>query len=222
MAAGSRDEPCRPRHRPVRWAADDGRAAAADGDRGGRRCARAAVGPRRRPDRGVGRRRTRDADPDLIADRDHGALAERLAVTLDVAIRLRLPAPAEIEDGRHFVFVTDADRPEDGAATVTFDLAYFLTGAEGEQAAAEHGDEFVNGYYIVNDNPRLRTVPLADHVRVRYIPTGMCCELQPGNLDAWLESILETNPTDYDGKDVPWWITVRAGTITRIQQQYLP
>jgi hypothetical protein len=132
------------------------------------------------------------------------------------------PAPAEIEDGRHFVFVTDADRPEDGAATVTFDLAYFLTGAEGEQAAAEHGDEFVNGYYIVNDNPRLRTVPLADHVRVRYIPTGMCCELQPGNLDAWLESILETNPTDYDGKDVPWWITVRAGTITRIQQQYLP
>jgi hypothetical protein len=47
-------------------------------------------------------------------------------------------------------------------------------------------------------------------------------ELQPGNLDAWLEAILETNPTDYGGKDVPWWFTVRDGVVTRIEQQYLP
>ncbi len=103
-----------------------------------------------------------------------------------------------------------------------FDLAYFLTGTQGEQAAEDHGDEFVNGYYIVNDNPRLRTLPLAEDVEVVYIPTTQCCELQPGDVDAWLESINETNPTDYGGKDVPWWFTVEGGQITRIEQQYLP
>lgn len=133
------------------------------------------------------------------------------------------PRPGVIEDGRHFVYVTEAARLEDGGATVTFDLAYFLTGEEGAQAAAEHGDEFVNDSYIVNDNPRLRTLPLAATVRVRYVPIGSgTTELQPGNVDAWLESILETTPTDYGGKDVPWWFTVKGGVITRIAQQYLP
>jgi hypothetical protein len=134
------------------------------------------------------------------------------------------PKPAEIEDGKHFVYVTDAARLQDGSATITFDLAYFLTDGEGEQAAAEHGDEFVNGYYIQNDNPKLRTVPLADDVVVRYIPVDApdATELQRGNLDAWLESILETNQTDYPGTTVPWWITVREGEIVRIAQQYLP
>jgi hypothetical protein len=133
------------------------------------------------------------------------------------------PRPDVIEDGRHFVYVTDAARVGDGGATVTFDLAYFLTGERGAQAAAEHGDEFVNDFYIVNDNPRLRTLPLAANVRVRYIPIGSgTTELQPGNVDAWLESILETNPTDYGGRDVPWWFTVKGGAVTRIAQQYLP
>jgi hypothetical protein len=137
------------------------------------------------------------------------------------------PEPSEsespiIEDGHHFVFVKRALYPPDGSPRVRFDLAYFLTGAQGEQAAADHGDEFVNGYYIVNDNPRLRTLPLADEVEVEYVPASQCCELQPGDIDAWLESINETNQTDYAGKGVPWWFTVEGGEITRIEQQYLP
>lgn len=138
------------------------------------------------------------------------------------------PEPSEggessiLEDGHHFVYVTDAARRKDGSVRVTFDLAYFLTGEAGERAAAEHGDEFVNDYYIVNDNPRLRTLSLGEDVGVRYIPAGGCCELQPGSVDAWLEAVLETNPTDYAGKDVPWWFTVKGGAITKIAQRYLP
>jgi hypothetical protein len=137
------------------------------------------------------------------------------------------PAPPEsespiLEDGHHFVFVKRALYPPDGSPRVRFDLAYFLTGTQGEQAAEDHGDEFVNGYYVVNDNPRLRTLPLAEDVEVEYIPATQCCELQPGDIDTWLESIRETNQTDYDGKDVPWWLTVEGGKITRIEQQYLP
>jgi hypothetical protein len=137
------------------------------------------------------------------------------------------PKPSEsesaiLEDGHHFVFVKEAVVFPDATRKVRFDLAYFLTGDEGEEAAADHGDEFVDGYYIVNDSDRLRSLPLAEEVEVEYIPVDQCCELQPGDIDAWLESINETNPTDYGGTDVPWWLTVEGGQITRIEQQYLP
>jgi hypothetical protein len=127
-----------------------------------------------------------------------------------------------LEDGRHFVYVESASRREDGSTSVRLDLAYFFRGERAEQEAAERGDEVVSGYYIVNDNPRLRTLPVADDVEVEYIPESFCCELQPGNIDAWLEAVLETNPTDYPGTNVPWWFTVEGGEITRIKQQYLP
>jgi hypothetical protein len=131
------------------------------------------------------------------------------------------PSPV-LEDGRHFVYVETAFPRANGSARVRFDLAYFYTDARAEQEAAERGGLVEDGYYIVNDNDRLRTLPLADDVRVRYIPLDFCCELQRGNIDAWLEAVLETNQTDYAGKDVPWWFTVEGGLITRIEQQYLP
>ena len=135
------------------------------------------------------------------------------------------PSGAEspvLEDGHHFVYVKKVLLPPDGSRRVRFDLAYFFTGAKAEAAAADHGDEVVDGYYIVNDNARLRTLPLADDVEVEYVPESNCCELQPGNIDAWIEAVLATNPTDYAGTNVPWWFTVEGGRVTRIEQQYLP
>jgi hypothetical protein len=127
-----------------------------------------------------------------------------------------------LEDGRHFVYVKTAFRRANGTARVRFDLAYFYTGARAASEAAERGGEVTDGFYIVNDNPRLRTLPLADDVEVEYVPVDNCCELQPGNVDAWLEAVLATNPTDYAGTEVPWWFTVEGGAITRIEEQYLP
>jgi hypothetical protein len=135
------------------------------------------------------------------------------------------PQPSEspvLEDGHHFVYVTSASRLEDGTSEVEFDLAYFYTDARADKEAAERGDVVEDGYYIVNENDLLRTLPLADEVQVRYIPLDFCCKLQRGNIDAWLEAVLETNQTDYQGKDVPWWFTVEGGHITKIEQQYLP
>jgi hypothetical protein len=135
------------------------------------------------------------------------------------------PSGAEspvLEDGHHFVYVKKVILRADGSRRVRFDLAYFFTGAKADAAAADHGDEVVDGYYIVNDNARLRMLPLADDVEVEYVPESNCCELQPGNIDAWIEAISATNPTDYAGTNVPWWFTVEGGQITRIEQQYLP
>jgi hypothetical protein len=127
-----------------------------------------------------------------------------------------------LADGRHFVYVTEATPADAEPSTVTFNLAYFFRGDRAEREADERGDEVVNDHYIVNDNPRLRTLSLADTVEVRYIPVDRCCDLQEGNVDAWLESILESNPTDYPGKDAAWWFVVDGGHITRIEQQFLP
>jgi hypothetical protein len=137
------------------------------------------------------------------------------------------PEPAgsqapSLQDGHHFVYVESASRRADGSTRVRFDLAYFFQGERAEREAAERGDEVVSGYYIVNDNPRIRVLPVADDVDVEYIPATRCCELEPGDIDAWVEAVLETNPTDYAGTNAPWWFTVEGGEITRIEQQYLP
>ena len=127
------------------------------------------------------------------------------------------PVPVLV-DGRHFVFTRSAKA---SPASMRVDLAEFLTDEAAQDAAEEHGDEAVNGYYIVNDNPRLRTLPVADDVRVRYISMSACCDLVPGTWDQFVEAVNATAQTDLDAS-APWWITVRDEQILRIEQQYLP
>jgi hypothetical protein len=130
------------------------------------------------------------------------------------------PEPEVLTDGRYFVAPTRG--LEGPPTTMEFDQAYFLTGADAEQAAADHGDVLAADYYIVNDNPLLRELPVSPLVVVRYVPAGLCCDLQSGLFDPWAAAVNEELQTDYAGKDAYWWITVRSGEIVRIAQQYLP
>lgn len=133
------------------------------------------------------------------------------------------PSPA-LEDGRHFGYIRSVDAD---AMTLRFDLAYFLTGEEANQAAAEHGDEVPvpNDYYIVNDNPRLRTLPIAADVEVWVIDWSHCCDLVRGELGPFLDAFATRHhPWDalYQGRRAPYWLTVRDGAVVRIEVQYLP
>jgi hypothetical protein len=129
------------------------------------------------------------------------------------------PSPEPVlVDGRHFVFARSAKA---SPASLRFDLAEFLTDEAAQDAAEEHGDEATDGYYIVNDNPRLRTLPVADAVRVRYIPVSACCDLVPGTWEQFVEAVNATAQTDLEAS-APWWITVRDEQVVRIEQQYLP
>ncbi|MGZ8630402.1 MAG: hypothetical protein ACXWZF_05480 [Actinomycetota bacterium] len=128
------------------------------------------------------------------------------------------PAAETLGDGRYFVSVESATATP---GSLRFDLAEFLTGTDAEEAAQDHGDEVVSGYYIVNDNPRLRRMPVSSTVEVRYIPVSRCCELVPGDWDAFVGAVDGTTQTDYDAS-APWWITIRGGTIVSVDQQYLP
>ena len=129
------------------------------------------------------------------------------------------PTPG-LPDGRYFVY----PKKVSGASVLTFDVAQFLTGKAAADAATAHGDESPppNDYYIVNDVKKLSTYPVSSAVVVRYIPTANCCNLKPGNFSAWSEAVNGTAMTDYPGKNAPWWITIKGGSIVKIQQQFLP
>ncbi|MDP9330497.1 MAG: hypothetical protein M3P11_07680 [Actinomycetota bacterium] len=135
------------------------------------------------------------------------------------------PEPsAQLEDGRYFVYakkVTGSGDP----MKLTFDLAYLLGGQEADDAAAAHGDPPPeDGYYLVNDNPLLRTVPIDPEVTVRYIPTGAVDQatLKAGNIDGWSAAVNGTAMTDYRDGDAGWWIVIQGGEVTSIKQQYFP
>ncbi len=90
-----------------------------------------------------------------------------------------------------------------------------------EAAIEECGPDVPNGYCIVNENPRVRTLPVARTVTVRYIPAGACCDLEPGSFPPLAEAVNGTAQTDYDPA-APYWITVQDGQIMRVTQQFLP
>jgi hypothetical protein len=121
-----------------------------------------------------------------------------------------------LEDGRHPVFITALDS---AARTVEFDLIQFLTGDEAVAAwDAAHPDQPggpPNDYFIVNENPRLRVLALANDVTVT-VPS-----FEGGGLHA--QAIpFDDLPARLAGTTNPFWLTVENGTVTAIDEQYIP
>ena len=136
----------------------------------------------------------------------------------------------QLPDGRYFVYAKkvagDGTAGGSGRLKLTFDLAYLLGGPAANEAAAAHGVEtpVPNDYFIVNDNPLLRTYPISPDVSVKYIPTDTAdqVKLHPGTIDAWANAVNGTAMTDYRNGDAGWWIVIQGGEITSIKQQYFP
>jgi hypothetical protein len=134
--------------------------------------------------------------------------------------------PPRLEDGEHFGFI---DKVSPAPQTMVFDLAYFFTGDEANDVAAERGDEVPvpNDYYIVNDNPRLRKLALAPDVEIVLIDWNTCCDQTfLGDLDTFADamegSFVEIDGQIYGGSGSPYFLTVEDGLVTRIQEQFLP
>ena len=133
---------------------------------------------------------------------------------------------AALEDGRHrYVRSVDTE-----AGTIEFDLAYFLSGKEADQAYQEAtGDtgHVPNDHFVVNDNPMLRTLILAPDVHLRLLDWNHCCEtFFDGDPSLFAQAIREQGDV-IDGGVVyrgqsQWWITVQDGVVTEIEEQYSP
>jgi hypothetical protein len=138
------------------------------------------------------------------------------------------PAPATpkapLEDGRHFGYIKRVDFQ---TSTVVFDLAYLLKGEQANEAAAAHGYETPvdNDYFIVNDNPRLRTLTMSPRVQVLLLNWNRCCntffQANRRHFEASFK-IKHFTGGNYQGTYGSYWLTVEHGAVVKIQNQYQP
>jgi hypothetical protein len=138
-----------------------------------------------------------------------------------------VPETGQLEDGRHFGFVRFVDV---AGRTIEFDLAYWLSGEEANQAYQEAtGDRgpVPNDHFVVNDNPALRTLVLAPDARLVLLDWNHCCDATfDGDLAIFARAVeLQDDVLDgdllYRGLS-SWWVTVENGVVTRIEEQYSP
>lgn len=136
------------------------------------------------------------------------------AATVPTGTQVLEDAPAILADGRHPVYLKTIDV---AGSKITFDLIVFLTGAEAEaQWIKDHNGqtpEALNGYYIINNNTKLRTLPVSAGVVVTTV------EGDPGNPKTLAFKDLPSFPAV---SQTPFWITVVKGEITLVEQQFIP
>lgn len=129
------------------------------------------------------------------------------------------------EDERQFCFVT-AVTWEGGQAELTVDYAQMLTGRAAAAAAAAAGDESPppNDYYIVNENPRLRTFPVKSELMVRMASSteGARPEGYDMPFAEWYDAYSGMSGSFPGIRNVPYWVTVSEGIVVKLEEQFLP
>lgn len=138
----------------------------------------------------------------------------------------RPPAPPTgLADGRHATYLHELDVP---GRTLTVDVIQFLTGQEAIDAYhaefPEDPDGPPNDYWIVNANPRLRTLPVSADARVRLVRLAEDgdADLDPGTWDELPEYLAHDRPEDDRLSWNPFWVRVAGGIVTHIEEQYVP
>jgi hypothetical protein len=154
--------------------------------------------------------------PATVGSVGTGALEDVPASRTPAASPSRSTAPS-LADGRSASYLKGVDLH---ARTVTFDLIVFLTGdAATKEWLKTHPDEPdgpPEGYLIINDNPQLRTLPLAAQVTVKVVNLNSPADLQQikiAELPAHLSGERQT--------PLPYWLTVLHGQVTGFQEEYL-
>jgi hypothetical protein len=134
-----------------------------------------------------------------------------------------IPTPEPIlEDGRHPAYLTAVDVT---GGRVQFNVVQYLTGEaahEYEEAQEGQPDYYESDYYTIDENPRLRTLPVASQVAVTVLRTPES-SLDPhpiafADLPAYLDELPSAAPGRL-GSSV-YWLTVRGDTVVAIEEQF--
>jgi hypothetical protein len=125
------------------------------------------------------------------------------------------PGAGSLPAGIWFGFLVERD-----GSTVGFDLACFYFGDIAWEKAAEEGQTAENDYWIVNDNPTLRDVPVAAQATIWTITGDATQGLQPLDFASWTGA--ESTYTSCPGTACVMWLYVNAGEATEIAEQFLP
>lgn len=124
------------------------------------------------------------------------------------------PGTDTLPDGIWFGYVL-ARTPSD----IDFDLACFYFGDIAYEKGAEDGVDVYNDYYVRDVNPTLRTVPIDGSVPVYEISAGDI------SFDDVPFADWPVDPDGYIACPSDWcgvWLYVNAGSVTEIQEQYVP
>ncbi len=136
---------------------------------------------------------------------------------------------------RELAYITEIDV---AAGTIVADYVQWLTGDEARAAAIEDGEiaedqELDDGYYIRNQNPRLRTLAVAPDtpivLSVCYPDAGPCLTRESVTLTVFEQ--LTADPASSTSKEgwswygngyLPYWLTIADSRVVQIEEQYLP
>lgn len=125
------------------------------------------------------------------------------------------PGEGALPDGQWYGEVSDAD-----SAGVLFDLMCFFLGEEADKAALEDGEVMVpvpNGYYVRNEDPTPRTFDVAGDAQVLHYPTGDPATTQLLDYPEWARRV-----TNGQVSLLGVWLTVDAGAVVAIEEQWTP
>jgi hypothetical protein len=136
---------------------------------------------------------------------------------------------------RQLAYVRDIDPV---ARTVVADYVEFLSGDDATSAARSDGvisddEELPGGFYLRNQNPKLRTLALGDPgsivLQACYPDDGPCVVEEAVGLDAWIGLLAdpESAPDRYGWNwfsygTAPFWLTIHDGVVVHFNELYLP
>ena len=145
-----------------------------------------------------------------------GSKAQGSSAGTATATRSKLKPRPLLADGRHAARITTVDTE---GRTVTVDVIQFLTGKAAIKAASAAGEESPppNDYFIVNDNPKLRTLP----VRADFVTVNTLMAQETGSSTKSTVITFE-DFAQLDTRYAVFWVTVRDGWVTTISEQFIP
>lgn len=139
------------------------------------------------------------------------------------------PAMADTGNNlRQFAYIKNVQQQQNGQWMCTVDYIAFYLGYKALQVAKKRGDAAVdtgangkltyfvyNDYYIVNDNKKLRKLPVSSAVVIKLVDfKSNPIKMRNGSLNEL---------TSMKGRDAyPFILSVSKGIITSITQQYVP
>jgi hypothetical protein len=139
-------------------------------------------------------------------------------------------SPPPLENEEYFAVVDDVDT---SANTISFDLASFVEGKRAKDVAREEGaigedEELDTDYFIRNKVEFVRTVGLADDVKVRVV--GDPPDLVDGTIEDFAaafdseegQPFADDGSASYRGAHGRYWLTIKKSEVAAIEEQYLP
>ena len=139
---------------------------------------------------------------------------------------------ASVKETKQAAFITNVYTKQ-GKTYITVDYVDFLRGTAAARAMQEAGEcEGMDGgcyppddYYIRNVNPQLRTFELGKNVPI-YVQNYHF------NYDAPIDTYKKYTPASfkvlfnsskkYIITELPYWLTLKGNTITKIHEQFVP